>query len=169
MSQQTYLSEPLDFLKSATELEAEAENLFRMILEKISSAINGCRIAIFLEDSETGLYCIKGHVGISPGFAQSYRKESNWTIGKVLWEETASIFDGDCPGCKQYEHLKLEHDFASTICAPIFCDGFVVGYIHCEHPQIRFVEEDLRFVSRMAAMCSGSDHVWRHLVEVEMV
>lgn len=131
--------------------------LFDLVIGRITSELKYPRAVIMLEDPETGDFTIVTHSGLSRDFAEKYRRSPNWAIGKVLWENIASIFYGENRSCREYREIRLEHDFISAICAPIVYRNTTLGYIHCEHDKLRFDEQALRFVSSMAKLCSYCD------------
>jgi len=144
--------------------DIRVDDLFHLIIDRITVELGCPRAVIMLEDPKTGDFTIAAHCGISSDFAKSCRKSPNWTLGKVLWEEISTVFHFDNQSCKEYSEIRLEHDFISAICAPITFRNVTLGYIHCEHDSYRFDEEALRFVSSMARLCACCDDFERWLL-----
>ncbi len=139
--------------------EIGVDELFNFIITNIKRRLSCPRTAIMVEDFESGEFTVAAYFGISPDFACSCHKKPNWTLGKVLWEEMATIFNCEAPNCKEYNDLLLETDFVSVICAPIRCENVTIGYIQCEHDIRCFDEQALRFVCEMAKLCFDNDNL----------
>lgn len=121
------------------------EEALHVIMESIKDFFPCQSAAVILIDQDTKELRIKISRHISYTFVKAFHRHGpSPTAEKCVLEQRPMLLNDVPPGSDLYGDLKLEHEFASAVLAPIVTNQRGVGYVFCDRANgERFDESDL--------------------------
>lgn len=90
-------------------------------------------VAVILIDEDTKELRMKTSRQISYTFAKKFHRDGpSPTAERVVLEQKPRLIRQADPASAEYRELKLEHDYASAVIAPVVMNRRGVGYIFCD-------------------------------------
>lgn len=122
------------------------EESLHAIMESVKTYFPSQSVAVILIDEDTNELRIKISRQISYTFAKAFKRPAPPpTIERLVLEEQPLLVAKADPATDAYAEIKLEHDYASAVLAPIIRNQRGVGYIFCDRSasQPEYTESDL--------------------------
>ncbi len=121
------------------------EEALHVIMDSMKDYFPSQSVAVILIDQDTKELRIKISRQISYTFVKQYHKDGPSPIAEqVVLEQRPMLLNDVDPQSKIYLNLKLEHDFVSSVIAPIIKNQRGVGYIFCDRRNhTPFTDSDL--------------------------
>lgn len=135
---------------------AYIEKQLHYIIKIIYSQFEASATAIIVVDPKTEYLIIKASYGLSGTFQKKFKREFGiGNIGKMLLEEQAFVRNNIDKKSPEYKDIKLENDFNSVMCAPLFENEKVVGYLYCDRTSdAPFTEIEFNYFQAIAGLTS---------------
>lgn len=109
------------------------EEALHVIMDSMKDYFPSQSVAVILIDQDTKELRIKISRQISYTFVKQYHKDGpSPTAEQVVLEQRPMLLNDLDPESEVYQNLKLEHDFASGVIAPVVKNQRGVGYIFCD-------------------------------------
>ncbi len=109
------------------------EESLHAIMESMKTYFPCQSVAVITIDDTTGELRIKTSRQISYTFVKKFHRDGpSPTAEKVVLEQSPMLLQGLDPDSEQYNEMKLEHEFASAVLAPVIRNQRGVGYIFCD-------------------------------------
>jgi diguanylate cyclase (GGDEF)-like protein len=121
------------------------EEALHVIMDSMKDYFPSQSVAVILIDQDTKELRIKISRQISYTFVKQYHKDGPSPIAEqVVLEQRPMLLNDVDPESDIYKNLKLEHDFVSSVIAPIIRNQRGVGYIFCDRAdETPFSDSDL--------------------------
>ena len=121
------------------------EEALHVIMDSMKDYFPSQSVAVILIDGDTKELRIKISRQISYTFAKKFRRSGPGpTAERVVLEQAPLLLNSLDHDSADYQDLKLEHDFASAVLAPIVRNQRGVGYIFADRAENgAFTESDL--------------------------
>lgn len=129
-----------------------AEEALSAAVQMLWETLECQAVAVLTLEPDTEYLEIKISRGLSASFVKRFRRPvGTAVVGEVIRGRSALLFDDIDRRAKEYQGLKLEHDFASALCAPLTINNRSLGYLFCQSArQKHFNTQALQFVQVVA-------------------
>ena len=109
------------------------EESLHAILDSMKVYFPTQSVAVIMVDDDTQEVRIKISRQISYSFAKQFkRKAPGPHIEALMLRQNPLLLTAAEPGSELYREIKLEHDFASAVLAPVIKNHRSVGYVFCD-------------------------------------
>ena len=156
-----------EFLKATSRIANSlyAEEGLSAAVQLLWEALECEAVAVLTVEPDTEYLEIKISRGLSASFVKRFRRPiGTGAIGEVIWGRFPLAFNRIDPKAKEYEQLKLEHDFASAACVPLTINNRSLGYLFCESSRPEHFDtvalQFMQVIANLAALALDKDRMY---------